>query len=65
MYLKNIKCTVRHSYRLATWERKIRYERLKDMLKGVTQMDVLLLEEHLDTYLSLVQGKYWAVLSTP
>jgi len=52
-------CTTEaHLFRHATWEKKIRYERLKDMLKGVTAMDVLLLEEHLDTYLSLVQGKY-------
>ena len=52
-------CTTEaHLFRFATWEKKIRYERLKDMLKGVTAMDVLLLEEHLDAYLSLVQGKY-------
>jgi len=53
IYFAKYGCTTQaHLFRLANWDKTFRYERLKDMLKGVAEMDVLLLEEHLDAYFS-------------
>jgi len=54
-HLAEYGCTTEeHLIRLATWERKFRYERLKDILKGATEMETLFLKKHLDTYFSPV-----------